>query len=526
MKKPGFRLSLIALSLISSVGFSQEGPRPVLPTGDQLNLPGATWDSLKDLPAFTGSQWVPLNTPGNELAYLDQLQLPQIRQEYRSQVQNAIEDILDGAATPPSESCDLEGMPRMAWYPYPLQFLYGPANVMIQQHDMIRATQTLGLQRRQTDDNSFVGYIITGDPVATWEGDTLVIETIHVREDKGVFYGLDNDPDLKFTERYRLVDKDTLEKTVTMEAPTYFEAPWTFTTRYQRKPEASWATKFCLPQTENTTTSVVSIPESARNPAPANARFTPDMTRESIKSLPKFWGIGWMSGGGYDGKVTNYENITIWPPLKEEYQQDAESYIRNQVEGKGEFKFAGCWPNGVPRHQWFAYPPVFFFKPGNSILLDVGGETREIYMDGRGHPASLDRSDTAIAYLGHSIGWWEGETLVIDTVGFAPEDDLFYGVPNSGNMHVQERYRLLDSGNLELTMTVTDDERMTQPWVLVRDFPGNNSSAGNMQAGPGGTRLETWQCRPGDAREVVDIEGNSHVDLTPPPMGLGLGTGE
>ncbi|MGC3980403.1 MAG: hypothetical protein QM808_04000 [Steroidobacteraceae bacterium] len=110
-------------------------------------------------------------------------------------------------------------------------------------------------------------------------------------------------------------------------------------------------------------------------------------------------------------------------------------------------------------------------------------------------------------------------------MGFAPEDDLFYGVPNSGNMQVRERYELLAPDRLQVTMTVTDAERLTQPWVLVREYPGTSNSAGNMQAGAGGTRLETWQCRPGDAREVVDDQGNSHVNLTPPPQGLGLGTG-
>ncbi|MGC3980404.1 MAG: hypothetical protein QM808_04005 [Steroidobacteraceae bacterium] len=408
---------MISLSL-HGLAQAQEGPRPVLPSGAQLQLPGATWESLKNLPAFTGSQWIPVNTPDDELSYLAKLKLPPLKSEYRAPVAAAIQDILDKAVDPPSQSCELEGMPRLAWYPYPLQFLYGPANVMIQQHDVIRATQTLGLQRAAKANNLIEGYIITGDPVATWEGDTLVIETRHVREDKSVFYGLGNDPDLRIVERYRLVDKNTLEKTLSMEAPTYFNAPWTFTTRYRRAAEASWATRFCLPKTDNTTTTAFNVAPALRKPAPANARFTRNMTRDSIKSLPKLWGIGWQSDRDYDGKVVNYESISIWPPLKPQYLEAAQAYIRNQQAGKGEFKFAGCWPNGVPRQIWFAYPPVFFFKPGNSILLDVGGETREIFMDGRTHPAKLDRTNTAIAYMGHSIGWWEDQTLVIEYVGF------------------------------------------------------------------------------------------------------------
>ena len=70
---------------------------------------------------------------------------------------------------------------------------------------------------------------------------------------------------------------------------------------------------------------------------------------------------------------------------------------------------------------------------------------RRIYLDGRPHPKDFDPS-----YVGHSIGHWEGDTLVVDTIGFKPQAILLQeGVPHGEDARVEERYRMVAGKYLE-----------------------------------------------------------------------------
>ena len=87
---------------------------------------------------------------------------------------------------------------------------------------------------------------------------------------------------------------------------------------------------------------------------------------------------------------------------------------------------------------------------------------RQIFMDGRKHPSELDPS-----WFGHSIGWWEGDTLVIDTVGF---NDIFWfdraGHPHTEQLHTIERWTRKDFGNLEVKTTIDDPGAYSKPFTV------------------------------------------------------------
>ena len=89
------------------------------------------------------------------------------------------------------------------------------------------------------------------------------------------------------------------------------------------------------------------------------------------------------------------------------------------------------------------------------IRSERNDEVRTVHMDGRGHPDPSERFIT-----GHSIGKWEGDTLVVDTRNFANHRSPYQnGVPSGGQKHVVERYRLSDDGkNIELEFTLEDPE--------------------------------------------------------------------
>ena len=94
------------------------------------------------------------------------------------------------------------------------------------------------------------------------------------------------------------------------------------------------------------------------------------------------------------------------------------------------------------------------------IRSERNNEERTVYMDGRGHPDPSERFIT-----GHSIGKWEGDTLVVDTRNFADHRSPYQnGVPSGGQKHVVERYRLSDDGQgIELEFTLEDPEYLTEP---------------------------------------------------------------
>ncbi len=84
---------------------------------------------------------------------------------------------------------------------------------------------------------------------------------------------------------------------------------------------------------------------------------------------------------------------------------------------------------------------------------------REIWMDGRSLPKDPDPS-----YFGYSVGRWEGDTLVVESVGFT-DKTVVNGMPHSDALHFVERYRRPDLDTLELTMTADDSKAYTKPWT-------------------------------------------------------------
>lgn len=121
---------------------------------------------------------------------------------------------------------------------------------------------------------------------------------------------------------------------------------------------------------------------------------------------------------------------------------------------------ASCMPQGMPTF-WggpFAFEIMQTGKQIN-VLQEWNEQTRRIYLDGRKHPEDLDPT-----FNGHSIGHWEGNTLVVDSVGF--REQVYVAMVNSGHsdqMHITERLRLIEPDILEITMVITDELAYVQP---------------------------------------------------------------
>ena len=125
-----------------------------------------------------------------------------------------------------------------------------------------------------------------------------------------------------------------------------------------------------------------------------------------------------------------------------------------------------CLPTAlpIPTHT----PPTFgkFVHTPDLIVILFEGVLgfRQIFMDGRDHPTDIDPS-----WLGHSIGRWEDDVLVVDTVGFNDRGWTGLTHPRSEEFHVIERYRRTSYGDMELELTIEDPAVYKEP--LVRQIP-------------------------------------------------------
>jgi hypothetical protein len=119
-----------------------------------------------------------------------------------------------------------------------------------------------------------------------------------------------------------------------------------------------------------------------------------------------------------------------------------------------------CLPDGMPHSNLLPQPFKVIHSQGVIVFLyEVGTTFRQIHMDGRKLP--VDPSPT---WQGYSVGRWEGDTLVVDTVGFNDRSWLdVRGTPHSEEMRVEERFRRQDYGHLDMTITITDPKTFTRP---------------------------------------------------------------
>jgi len=213
---------------------------------------------------------------------------------------------------------------------------------------------------------------------------------------------------------------------------------------------------------------------------------------------PDFSGL-WNGGGGI-GRLADGEEIIMTPWAEEifDYRQDPEQDAANDDPN------LYCLPQGVPRmspYPWRIVQTPTHADETHIFILFEGNihSYRQIFMDGRPHPEDPDPT-----WFGHSVGRWEGDTLVVDTVGY---NDQFWfsfeGHPHSTELHTIERFTRTDMNTLqwditiedpvayEKPFTVTSQARLIEGEILEYICQENNTSAGRLRGPaipPGGAR--------------------------------------
>jgi hypothetical protein len=126
-----------------------------------------------------------------------------------------------------------------------------------------------------------------------------------------------------------------------------------------------------------------------------------------------------------------------------------------------------CAPPGPARMMMMAHPNMIVQRPDVIALLTESQRTfRIIYLDGRGHPEDVDDYPE---WMGSSMGHWEGDTLVVDTVSINEKTWLdTAGHEHSKDLKMTERFRLADPNTLEMLVTYTDPVFFQKPFTTKR----------------------------------------------------------
>ncbi len=167
---------------------------------------------------------------------------------------------------------------------------------------------------------------------------------------------------------------------------------------------------------------------------------------------------------------------------------------------------ARCKASGTARQFQTPYGVEFVEQPAlkRLYIFDIGGPHtfRTVYMDGRSHPADVEPTN-----YGHSIGWWEGDTLVIDSTGF---NEGFWldrrGMPHTTQLHTVERFTRKDSETIAYEITIHDPGAYTAEWKGAFDL--------NFERG---VELFEYSCQQANYAGELMVGGErSSIDRTSP----------
>ncbi len=372
-------------------------------------------------------------------------------------------------------ACTPEGMPRAMTSAYPFQIIATPAQMAFA-HEVNHAYRIVAMAERHQDpkiwDPSYMG-----DPIAHWDGDTLVVDTTNFKAD-AIYLdatGLPASDKLHLVEQIRLIDGGAgLEDRITVDDPVMFAKPWTATRVYQRRDDVRVQADWVCGEPHRDVSAVL---RDVVGPAPADtppARATDAVVSASHAAMDGYWNTIVPPGTAYP--PTSPDILAKMRPWT------AEAYAKVlAAQTTGEFvpnSNTECMPNAVPgsgSNGGLAYGIDVLVEPRQvTVLYEVNRVASFIYLDQQ-HPARL-----APSWMGHAIGHWEGDTLVVDTVGFNDRNEINVGdnvkihTPDllrmTAQMHVVERLRLLPNGQLEDQAIFDDPGAFTAPFTIVTHY--------------------------------------------------------
>jgi hypothetical protein len=242
------------------------------------------------------------------------------------------------------------------------------------------------------------------------------------------------------------------------------------------------------------------VPLHASLMAPAAAQDFPEIKPATeadyakLAKLPDWTGTWQPDWGGLFGRST------LPPPVLTPAAKKAQDDF-NAAKAKGEnlqSRQANCTPPGMPGIMRQPYPIEFLFSPGRvTIAHETYSQVRRIYTDGRRNPQDPDP-----AYNGWSVGHWEGDTLVVETVGLEASTTLMDGIHPTDMTKIVERIHLVQPDLITIETSITD------PALFVGEYKLQNNYA----------RKRDWVVREyvceQNNRDGADEQGRPSFDIS------------
>src|SRR5258705_10657783 len=192
--------------------------------------------------------------------------------------------------------------------------------------------------------------------------------------------------------------------------------------------------------------------------------------------------------GNGQGKQPTYRIADLSNPNLKQWAKDAMKKDNDEVLA-GKIAFTArqsCMPAGVPGYMLFGGPFYFIQSPKEVLILFEGDQqVRRISLDVP-HSAKPKPS-----WYGESVGHYEGDTLVVDTIGLNNKTFVDnYRTPHTEKLHVTERWRMIDEGkNMEVAITIDDPDTYNQPWQAIRRFRRMQGTMGEEVCAENNTHL-------------------------------------
>ena len=167
-------------------------------------------------------------------------------------------------------------------------------------------------------------------------------------------------------------------------------------------------------------------------------------------------------------RIADLSNPILQPWVREQMKKDNDEVLAGKVPFMARER---CYPGGVPEFEIFrrvASPMVFFVQTPKEVLIIWRGDSqvRHIYMNAphSAHPKA--------SWYGESVGHYEGDTLVVDTIGQTTKTFVDnYRTPHTDQLHVVERFHMIDGGKkMEVNIHVEDPGAFNMPWNAVQRF--------------------------------------------------------
>ena len=236
-----------------------------------------------------------------------------------------------------------------------------------------------------------------------------------------------------------------------------------------------------------------STPARAQAPAP---KVPTSADWAAVGKLPDFTGVWELTfgGGRGGGRGAGAAALPQGPQLT---PAAAAKRKQLQSEAREDNQTANCVPPGMPGIMGQPYPMEFLMTPGLvTIVIEAYTQVRHIYTDGRALPADPD-----LKFHGTSVGRWEGDTLVAETIGFSPLTEIAANVPHGDTMRIVERFHLADPNTMSIETTVTDPDVLTAPYTSTRTLRRHRTWT-----------LAEYVCQENN-RNFVDQNGKAGVNL-------------